>query len=850
MKQNAKEYLLEFASSQNDWLKALIYEAIETNGEIGGNKKNEIFKSLQDSSSIEIHIPNIGDSNNDSAIHITKLIHKKGANALVAGQTIKFNNDITILYGMNGAGKSGYFKILNEIVGGNHKKDVLPNIYLEAASEIDVEIKFQEASHNHTINWDGNTRSLSLLNKSKVFDTSYLNGLLDTRRTDETLIQPLGLNLFTYLVEIIDEFKNQLLSNADKKKLEKPNIDLKFFSEQNQDVFQNHTPTKTVKKDMEKLFDFSDENAENLKSLKKEIEILKQVNIQDKVKLYKNNKRDIENLKNNLQQKNKILSSLFPQCQSLITDYKGKVKANLKAKEQFEALKLIPNNDTEEWKEFIIAGNNYSKKIDDSEDICPYCRQSLEDENSITIVKSYGSFLKDNSEQELSRSIESIETKKKEVEGLSLEINLTENISLFLKDTKINNETLYNTVDEISKNYCSTKKQIIDLLDEKNFDNKISISNIIEIVTVIDSKISELQLRIEKFSKEDSEKQEKIRELEKQLKLQLENESISTQQSEIKKWFEINDEENAIRKKANSLKTRQLSTLSKSAHNELLTDSLKQKFNEELVNIGYPNLDVNIENAGIRKGASSTKLVLTKNNAIKDVLSEGEQKAVALALFIAEIRLQSAANPIILDDPVNSLDHKIAGKFAERLLQMDNQVILFNHNRLFLDAFESSKPNHVCKTTDTDCPKEKGKHIKVYEVISQGKNLKGILRNYKGNFAKYHIREAKSLLNAVPFREEIKVANLLRITVECTVDEIVFNHQVPTRFSNKNSRIHWGELKKINKDNSVIDTLERIHSRLSGGEMHNGTERNENPLDVDEFNRMLLDIDEILNQCQ
>ena len=122
-------------------------------------------------------------------------------------------------------------------------------------------------------------------------------------------------------------------------------------------------------------------------------------------------------------------------------------------------------------------------------------------------------------------------------------------------------------------------------------------------------------------------------------------------------------------------------------------------------------------------------------------------------------------------------------------MELNNQIILFNHNRLFLDSFETYKNNHICKTIDTDCNNSKGKHIKIYEVISQAKSSKGILRNYKGNYAKNHIKEAKQLLNSVPFEEETKVSNLLRLTVECIIDEVIFNYQVPTRFSNKNSRI-------------------------------------------------------------
>lgn len=110
-----------------------------------------------------------------------------------------------------------------------------------------------------------------------------------------------------------------------------------------------------------------------------------------------------------------------------------------------------------------------------------------------------------------------------------------------------------------------------------------------------------------------------------------------------------------------------------------MTETLKQSFKEELNFLGYKNLNIKIENAKGGKGTSSTKLILLKNNDIKAILSEGEQKAVALALFIAESKIQKSKNPIILDDPVNSLDHKIAGKFAQTLLKLDNQVILFGY---------------------------------------------------------------------------------------------------------------------------------------------------------------------------
>ena len=67
---------------------------------------------------------------------------------------------------------------------------------------------------------------------------------------------------------------------------------------------------------------------------------------------------------------------------------------------------------------------------------------------------------------------------------------------------------------------------------------------------------------------------------------------MSLQKNNIAKWMEFTSEETLLKMKANKINTRQLSSLSNTANNDLLTEALKVKFNEELENIGYPNLDV------------------------------------------------------------------------------------------------------------------------------------------------------------------------------------------------------------------------------------------------------------------
>ncbi len=213
-------------------------------------------------------------------------------------------------------------------------------------------------------------------------------------------------------------------------------------------------------------------------------------------------------------------------------------------------------------------------------------------------------------------------------------------------------------------------------------------------------------------------------------------------------------------------------------------------------------------------------------------------------MFIAEAAVQKSQAPIILDDPVNSLDHKMASNFANRLLSIENQLIIFNHNRLFQDAFETAKAGHICKTIDSACNKQ-SKHIFVYNVSSEGKSQKGVVGFYKTNTFTNHISNAKGELTKSPFTEHSKVSALLRKAVECMIDEVVLNGVTPTKYSNKNNRIQWDELKKLKCSAGEIEKLRKVHDRVSGGDLHNGTESESNPIDVDEFNSLVADLESV-----
>src|SRR5690606_1981664 len=64
-----------------------------------------------------------------------------------------------------------------------------------------------------------------------------------------------------------------------------------------------------------------------------------------------------------------------------------------------------------------------------------------------------------------------------------------------------------------------------------------------------------------------------------------------------------------------------------------------------------------------------------------NVLSEGEQRVVSLAAFLADVTSKPNSAPFIFDDPISSLDQTYEEHTAKRLIDLsrERQVIVFTH---------------------------------------------------------------------------------------------------------------------------------------------------------------------------
>lgn len=331
---------------------------------------------------------------------------------------------------------------------------------------------------------------------------------------------------------------------------------------------------------------------------------------------------------------------------------------------------------------------------------------------TVSIVTSYSEFLADENEVNYKKQETQVKILRNNVE----QIRITPKAE-FLIDFL--SEEIQNNIFNFLQSATDEKVLILKAIDNSK-ELKSNLFNIDNLLQTLNDYISNVDNQLNNLKSDSDEKAKIINKLSAELSVLLEKKSISEQHNLIKQL--IAEKRRIIKEKNNisHVNTKKLSNLSRKAHDELLTKKLERLFSEILRDLKLKDISIDLKSQN-NKGVQQTELMIKGINSVDDILSEGEQKATALALFLAEVLLSGNHSVLVFDDPVNSMDHRMMGAFAEKLLQIDNQIIIFTHNRMFLDSFSESSNGHFCKTYDTVCNKNKGRHILLYETLSEGK---------------------------------------------------------------------------------------------------------------------------------
>jgi energy-coupling factor transporter ATP-binding protein EcfA2 len=119
---------------------------------------------------------------------------------------------------------------------------------------------------------------------------------------------------------------------------------------------------------------------------------------------------------------------------------------------------------------------------------------------------------------------------------------------------------------------------------------------------------------------------------------------------------------------------------------EYVTEGLARSVNSEIQCLGLSHVTLEVNTRTLQGQPRCTLRLVGSNLKPSRVLSEGEQRVTGLAFFLSELVDSGSKSGLVFDDPVSSLDHHFRAKVAQRLAaeSTKRQVVVFTHDPVFL----------------------------------------------------------------------------------------------------------------------------------------------------------------------
>ncbi|MGR4872222.1 hypothetical protein ACIPRI_25510 [Variovorax sp. LARHSF232] len=225
------------------------------------------------------------------------------------------------------------------------------------------------------------------------------------------------------------------------------------------------------------------------------------------------------------------------------------------------------------------------------------------------------------------------------------------------------------------------------------------------------------------------------------------------------------------------LKTKPVSDKAGQLAESAVTRQLCEALAKEFEMLGVSHLQTSLK-ARNEKGRPKLKLLLDLPGGQRpeEILSEGEQRVIAIGSFFAELSVAQHRGAAVFDDPVSSLDHQRRQRVARRLVEEAKvrQTVVFTHDTVFLaELIAIAKAQEVPSLFQ---------HL-TYSQRAAGKVNEGLPWRHLGTrdrldklegLARAFAKDEVNLDNEQCGERSRHIYNQLREVVERGVEEVVF----------------------------------------------------------------------------
>ena len=613
-------------------------------------------------------------------------------NALPAGSGLTFGEQgLTIIYGDNASGKSGYARVLKKACRARDTTErIHPNIYKKTVTNPASAIFVLRMPNGETtpVKWVDGIEPPDILANICVFDSKCARIIIDDE--NEVVYLPYGAHVFQGLVELLHEFRDRV--NAERPQVEPIECqDVAVTTRAG--TFLASLTADTSSETLEGATQWSEEDESQLQSVTQDIA---KAAVEDPT-------RQAQRLRNLKGRISAVENEITKIASRVSAEAVGSLERQIRAVKDAERAFAIASQDSSllsqeplsgaggnEWKLLYEAAQKYSTEVAYAQKEFPYvgdgslcvlCMQHLSDEAKARF-RRFKSFMEQAVRRQRDKTTAELLAALKELCDLDLDILNT------YKDA-------FDEIHARDRACADAAKVFLDkaLIAKMTMEAAAQARTPISPVEMPACPSSSIQKVIESMENE-AQRLDRSAEPAKAASLKSEKEELAARKRlhEVKPQLTVRLQQLRINAKYNQCVRETDTTSVTKKSRQIISGALTQEFetllNKELSEFGS-HIRLRLEMKGVA-GETIHKLALKDcqlpaRARVTDILSEGEQRIVSIASFLAELKACGRNSPVVFDDPVSSLDHIWREKVARRLAteSSNRQVIVFTHDIVF-----------------------------------------------------------------------------------------------------------------------------------------------------------------------
>ncbi len=679
--------LVEWANGQDLWVRKLVGEVIESRRRLSDERIGAIYEFLLKEKRLTDGEPeDVGSLRASSVegaertpIRLLKLRHIANVNALARDQEIEFHPRLTICFGENASGKTGYVRILKHAAAVRTSETVLPNIYNPGSSgDPHAEIIVQVGEEQCTLDWRGE-HGVEPLTRIDVFDAR--GAVVHLERDLSYAYTPADLSLFPLVMDGIERVQAKL---DEARRERQPGVNAfvhRFDRESNLYAKVEALGPSTNLQELEAAARINQEEEAMLPGLRDKVEVLRSATVRQQIQRAEEEREAYEQVHSIAETIVGFDPEAYGRALAVLRDAR---EAHERATRQAFSEESVPGILGDAWKEFVEAAEEYIRQtgLDPyprAGEPCVYCRQPLGDA-AVALLQKY----RDYCNAELRKAVEEA---RRSVEALTGPVR-----KLAVDDAAAGIERLVQATEDpanpppplaMARRCIAQARQMQAALAAARECPGLP-EELVHAPAVLKAAKESIDQTLADLRKQGAERDLALAEQETRLRDLQARLTLHQLLPEIRSFVEAACWADRVRTLLGRFQTmkRNLTKTAKRASNEVMNRQFQALFEAECAALRAPR--VNLDFPG-REGEARRRKLLTPEHGLGEILSEGEQKVIALADFLAEASLKPDRSPIVFDDPVTSLDYKRLRHVVNRIVDLsaERQVIVFTHDIWF-----------------------------------------------------------------------------------------------------------------------------------------------------------------------